>query len=32
MYNRALAQLSIEDSQRTARILYEASLPFLNPV
>src|ERR1039457_2407225 len=30
-YNQVLAQLSTEDSQRTARILYDASLPFLSP-
>lgn len=30
-HNRMLAQLSIEDSKRTAQILYRAALPFLSP-
>jgi len=31
LYNKALTELSIEDSKRTAQILYRASLPFLTP-
>jgi AcrR family transcriptional regulator len=31
-YNQVLAQLSIEDSQRTAQIFFQAALPFLSPV